>query len=197
MSFSGVADHLRFLRMFVNSPRIVGAIAPSGSALAAEVVRQAGVKRARTVIELGGGTGAFTRSIVDHAREDALILSIEINPTFAEILASRFARVQVVADSAERMGEYLRLAGRTKADCIVSGLPWASFEVKQQLRLLHAIRGVLADGGSFATFAYVHAWLLPAAQRFRTCLYSIFSKVRITPVVWRNMPPAYVYRCLR
>jgi phosphatidylethanolamine/phosphatidyl-N-methylethanolamine N-methyltransferase len=197
MPFSTVADHLRFLRTFVNSPGVVGAIAPSGSALAAEIIRQAGVKKARTVVELGGGTGAFTRSIVDHAREDALILSIEINPTFAEILSSRFARVHVVADSAERVGEYLKLAGRTRADCIVSGLPWASFGVKQQLRLLRAITGILTEGGSFATFAYVHASMLPAAQRFRACLYSTFSKVKITPVVWWNLPPAYVYRCVR
>ncbi len=112
-------DHLRFLQMFVKTPRTVGAIAPSGRALAAEIIRQAGVKRARTVVELGGGTGAFTRSIVDQAREDALILSIEINPTFAKILSSRFERVCVFTDSAERVGEHLRSLGCSSADCIV------------------------------------------------------------------------------
>jgi len=190
-------DHLRFLQMFVRTPRTVGAIAPSSRALAAEIIRQAGVKRARTVVELGGGTGAFTRSIVDQARDDALILSIEINPTFAKILSSRFERVCVFTDSAERVGEHLRSLGCASADCIVSGLPWASFALRHQVRLLRAISEALTDGGAFATFAYAHASLMPSALRFRTCLYGTFSKVRVTPVVWRNLPPAFVYRCVR
>jgi phosphatidylethanolamine/phosphatidyl-N-methylethanolamine N-methyltransferase len=197
MSLLAVADHVRFFQLFLRAPRTVGAIAPSSSVLAAEIVRQAGVSDARTIVELGGGTGAFTERITREAPEDAVILSIEVNPTFAEILASRFADVHVVADSAERVSEHLRSAGRVFADCVVSGLPWAAFDGALQSRLLAAIRDVLAIGGTFATFAYVHASWLPTARHFRERLESNFASVHVTPVVWRNLPPAFVYRCTR
>lgn len=197
MNFSAVSDHARFLRMFLAAPLTVGAIAPSSAALAAEIVRQARVAEAQPIVELGGGTGSFTRTITEEARRDAMIVSIEVNPTFAEILSSRFARVQVIADSAERIGEHLRGAGRAFADCVVSGLPWAAFDGNLQSTLLTAIGDVLAPGGTFATFAYLHASWLPAARRFRDRLQMIFSTVRATPVVWRNLPPAFVYGCVR
>jgi len=192
-----LADHIRFVRMFLAEPRTVGAIAPSSSMLAREIVRQAGVARSRTIIELGGGTGVFTRKIIEAAHPEAMILSIEINPTFAEILASRFSRVHVIADSAERANDYLRAAGRISADCVVSGLPWAAFDSDLQTRLLTSIGKILADGGTFATFAYLHASWLPAARSLRDRLYATFSSVQTTRVIWRNLPPAFVYRCRR
>jgi phosphatidylethanolamine/phosphatidyl-N-methylethanolamine N-methyltransferase len=188
-------DHVRFLGTFVAAPRTVGAVAPSSAALAAEIVRQARVAHARTIVELGGGTGSFTRKIAEVAPRDAMIVSIEINAAFAEILSKRFERVRVIAGSAERAGDYLRAAGRSSADCVVSGLPWAAFDTGLQSRLLTAIAGLLADGGTFATFAYLHASKLPAAIRFRDQLHAIFSKVRESRVVWRNIPPAFVYGC--
>jgi phosphatidylethanolamine/phosphatidyl-N-methylethanolamine N-methyltransferase len=188
-------DHVRFLRRFVAAPRTVGAVAPSSAALATEIVRQARVASARTIVELGGGTGSFTRRITEVARRDAVIVSIEINEAFAEMLSRRFERVQVIAGSAERAGDYLRAAGRSSSDCVVSGLPWAAFDAGLQSRLLMTIAGILADGGIFATFAYLHASKLPAALRFRDQLHAMFSTVRESSVVWRNIPPAFVYGC--
>ena len=188
-------DEVRFLRTFIMHPRTVGAVAPSGAALAAEIVRQARVAHAKTIVELGGGTGSFTRRIAEVAPRDAMIVSIEINAAFAEMLSARFERVQVIAGSAERAGDYLRAAGRSSADCVVSGLPWAAFDSGLQSRLLTTIAGILADGGTFATFAYLHASKLPAAMRFRDQLHAMFSRVRVSRVVWRNIPPAFVYRC--
>jgi phospholipid N-methyltransferase len=85
--------------------------------------------------------------------------------------------------------------GMPAADCIVSGLPWAVFSSELQLRLLAAIRDALRSGGTFATFAYLHAAWLPAARRFREHLTSHFETVEESRVVWRNLPPAFVYRC--
>jgi len=190
-----VLDQVRFMRTFIAHPRVVGAIAPSSAALAREIVRQARVASARTIVELGGGTGSFTREIATVAPRDAMIVSIEINAAFAEMLSHRFERVQVIAGSAERAGDYLRAAGRSSADCVVSGLPWAAFDAGLQSRLLTTIAGILGDGGTFATFAYLHAARWPSALRFRDLLYATFSTVRASRVVWRNVPPAFVYAC--
>ena len=191
------ADRVRFLQMFVTAPRIVGAIAPSSSGLAEKIVRHAGVAEARRIVELGGGTGSFTQRIVRDAPATSSILSVEINPTFADLLASRFQRVRVIADSAEHVRHHMEAAGMVSADCVISGLPWAAFDGDLQLRLLVAIRSILEIGGTFTTFAYLHAAWMPAARRFRDLLHSFFDTVHQTSVVWRNLPPAFVYRCQR
>ena len=54
---------------------------------------------------------------------------------------------------------------------------------------------VLRPGGTFATFAYWQGLALPAGQRFASRLRSTFSRVQRSPTVWKNLPPAFVYRC--
>ncbi|MBL9210484.1 MAG: hypothetical protein JNL92_08435, partial [Opitutaceae bacterium] len=51
--------------------------------------------------------------------------------------------------------------------------------------------------GQFVAFAYVHARYFPTTLRFRKLMFREFSRVETTPVIWRNLPPAYVYRCWR
>jgi phospholipid N-methyltransferase len=38
------------------------------------------------------------------------------------------------------------------------------------------------------------AWM-PGGRRFRRLLEANFSRVIATEIVWRNLPPAFVYRC--
>ena len=80
-------------------------------------------------------------------------------------------------------------------DAVLSGLPWAVFPDSLQLELLEEIKANLKPGGKFATFAYVQGMVLPAAQKFRKLLKSEFGEVHQSPIVWRNAPPAFVYRC--
>jgi phospholipid N-methyltransferase len=56
---------------------------------------------------------------------------------------------------------------------------------------------VLPPGGQFVTFAYLQGLLIPAGRRFGKLLGDYFSEVRKSPTVWRNTPPAFVYRCRR
>jgi phospholipid N-methyltransferase len=79
---------------------------------------------------------------------------------------------------------------------VLSGLPWASFPEELQLKLMDAVCEALAPKGVFATFAYLQGTLLPAGKRFGKTLESRFSEVRKSPVVWRNLPPAFVYKCV-
>jgi phospholipid N-methyltransferase len=80
---------------------------------------------------------------------------------------------------------------------VISGLPWASFSATLQTDIFQAMFSVLRPGGSFATFAYLQGTKLPAGKRFAELLKKNFSSVVKSPVVWRNLPPAFVYRCVR
>jgi phospholipid N-methyltransferase len=76
-------------------------------------------------------------------------------------------------------------------------LPWAEFSDDLQKRLLDSMMTVLKKDGQFVTFAYLHGLPLPAGRRFANRLPEYFSEVRRSRAVWKNVPPALVYRCRR
>ncbi len=189
--------HSRLLGALVRRPDRVGAVVPSSQELAELVTADLGLHEAETVVEFGAGTGVFTRLIGERVKGGALVLAFEIDPRLAAELRGEIPGVTIVNDSAERVVEHLRGAGRESADCIVSGLPWALFSSELQKRLLGAVVAALKPGGRFATFAYIPAAWLPTGRRFRRLLHGYFPHVDTTHVVWRNFPPAFVYRCTR
>lgn len=185
-------EHASFFGKFLRRPASMGAVVPSSDDLGRRITEGIELERARTIVELGPGTGALTRFIVERAAADAQVLAVEIDHGFARVLEGRFPRVNVVHGSAERLPEYVN---GTPADCIVSGLPWAAFPAGQQACILDAVLTALKPGGWFATFAYIHAAWLPGGVRFRRKLEEGFSSVTLSPVIWNNVPPAFVYRC--
>ena len=68
------------------------------SALAAELVRAAGIRRGDLVLDLGAGTGVLTRAL---ARASARVIAVELDPVLAADLRSRFEHV--VEDDIRRM----------------------------------------------------------------------------------------------
>jgi phosphatidylethanolamine/phosphatidyl-N-methylethanolamine N-methyltransferase len=190
-----MGEHLRFLWTFLRSPVATGAVAPSSPGLARRMVEEAGIETAETVVELGPGTGPFTRAILDRIGPRTFFLAMELNPEFAAGLSQRFPGLTVVNDSAERLPDHLKAHGRAAADTILCGLPWAGFSRDHQERLMGAVVDSLRPGGRFATFAYIHACWLPPGRRLRRLLRSRFSHVERSRIVWRNLPPAFVYRC--
>jgi phospholipid N-methyltransferase len=190
-------ETLLFLREFVRRPGQIGAIAPSSSYLTAEIVRQAGVRKANTIVEFGPGTGSFTREILRQKKENAFFVGIEMNTRLVETLRQNFPNANIVCDSAENTPAILKQHHLSVADCIVSGLPWAAFPPELQDKLLAAAVQSLRPGGRFTTFAYLQGLLLPSGQRFRQKLRETFSKVHIGRIIWKNMPAAFVYRCIK
>jgi phosphatidylethanolamine/phosphatidyl-N-methylethanolamine N-methyltransferase len=183
---------LRFLTEFAREPLQVGALWPSSKALSQVVADCCDIEPDATVVELGPGTGAFTGLLLNRLSERGQLLAVEINPNHAAMLRHRFPRCKVIRDSAENLSRHLR--GR-RADCVVSGLAWGNMLPRTQQRILEAIMKSMTPDGQFIAFAYAHAAWMPTARRFRQELAERFRRMERTPVVWRNLPPAYVYRC--
>jgi len=188
---------LKFLSAFLREPLRVGSFWPSSPELSEQIVQGCDLPSREMVVELGPGTGAFTSLILDGVKKKSRFFAVELNKMNVRELRKRFPRLQVYADSAERLPKYLRLHDDAKADCIISGLAWGNMLPATQNRIFDAVLDSLAPGGLFTTFAYVHAKWLPTSLRFRKRLFRHFPKVEITPIVWRNLPPAFVYRCWR
>ena len=192
-----VREYGRFICEYLLHPVHVGAIAPSSRGLALRMVRWIDWECVNTVVEYGPGTGAFTAQILQCKRPGTEFFAVELNSQFAATLARRFPDVTILQDSVANIEALCRQQGVSEVDAIVCGLPWAAFSDRDQTAYLDAMMRVLKPEGHFATFAYLHGMVLPAARRFRKKLLSYFGEIRVSPTVWLNLPPAFVYRCRR
>jgi phospholipid N-methyltransferase len=192
-----LAARLRFLGSFLREPLTVGSFWPSSPALAELILDKCDLFRRRVVAELGPGTGAFTGPILERISSASRFLAVEISSQNVRELHRQFPYLELYCGSAAALPEYLKRQGdlKTKADCIVSGLAWGNMLPETQALILDAIVGSLAPDGVFTTFAYAHARWFPTSRRFRGLLLDNFARVETTRVLWRNLPPAYVYRC--
>lgn len=180
---------------FLCNPGQVGAFCASSQALAVEMTRCIGMETAGTVVELGPGTGAITREIVAHLAPETQFVAVELDEEMAENLRVLFPRAQICCGCASQLPGLLKEEGKDHADIILSGLPWAIFPEKLQDEILEGVLEALPSGGRFATFAYIQGVMLPAGIRFRRKLENLFSRVETSRIIWRNLPPAFVYRC--
>lgn len=177
---------------FLRRPLMTGAVAASSRRLAYAMTEGIGLERARLVAELGPGTGVFTDAILARLAPDARLVAVELNPVLAARLSAtrRDSRLTVVQGSAA--GLAATVGG--PVDAVVSGLPWTVMPQDRRGHILDAVAEVLARGGRFTTFAYLHAAWSPPARNFATELASRFDQLERSKAVWANLPPAFVHR---
>jgi phospholipid N-methyltransferase len=186
-----------FLREFMRSPMRTGAILPSSRRLAAAMVEPVSCTGEPVVVELGPGTGAFTRVIRDRLAGRGRQLAVELNPLLAERVAGLFPDVEVVNGDACQLADLLSERGITSVDVVVSGLPWAAFSAELQRSIMASVGQVLSPHGAFTTFAYGMAAWTPAGRRMRALLRDQFDELVVGRTVSRNVPPAFVYYARR
>ncbi|MCX7045387.1 MAG: SAM-dependent methyltransferase, partial [Candidatus Sumerlaeota bacterium] len=191
-----VTRHIKFFARFLKNPIHTGAIAPSSTRLARTMTSWLDLHKANVAVEFGPGDGAVTPFIKQRMKPGAIFFAIELDEKMCKRLKRRYPDVTVYCASATQVGELLMRHGQEKADCIICGLPWAGFRPSLQDELMDATLKALRPGGQFVTFAYLHGMMLPGAHRFRKRLKEAFSHVSCSRVVWRNLPPAFVYQCV-
>jgi phosphatidylethanolamine/phosphatidyl-N-methylethanolamine N-methyltransferase len=190
-------SYVHFLREFLASPTMIGAVAPSSEHLAKTMLDGLDLKNAGAVLEYGPGTGSVTDYIRKGIAPHTKLAAIEINPRMAGLFKQRHPDVLLFEDTVANARLICDYAGMEAVDCIVSGLPWSAFSPSLQVKFLDEMMRVLRPGGRFVTFAYIHGLALPTAKHFANLLKTYFESVSRSSVVWRNVPPALVYRCRR
>ncbi len=158
-----LAEHLRFIGRLVRNPRTVGALAPSSRSLAMAMVAPlahsapATPARPRSIVELGPGTGAFTRAIFEHLRPGDRFLAVELESVFVDALHERWPALDCVCASAESLCALVAERRLDPVDHIVSGLPFATLPTDITRRIVEAIGRTLRPGGTFTTFHYLQS----------------------------------------
>jgi phospholipid N-methyltransferase len=183
-------DALVFFRALGSNPRAVGAIAPSGSDLADLITSEISAATG-AVVELGPGTGVFTEALLARGIRESDLTLIEYGSDFMRLLQLRFPRARVLWMDASWVGSHNLFEDRP-VGAVVSGLPLLNMKPKKVIAILTGAFRNLRAGGAFYQFSY-GLWCpvpKPILERLglkATCLGRVF----------RNVPPASVYRITR
>lgn len=189
-----------FIREFIKNPLKVGACAPSGRHLAEAMMSSIDPQGSQVIVEYGPGTGAFTDQIMKRLTPKMTYFAVELTPTFAQILRDRYPAAHIHTGSVADIEQFCVTEGLPAAesiDLIISGLPWASFPGDLQRSILDPLRRVLKPGGKLVTFGYHIGKALSNGRLFYRTLPEYFSKIEQSPLIWRNVWPAWVFTCTK
>jgi phospholipid N-methyltransferase len=183
---SGTDPRVLFLQDFLKRPREVGSIVPSSRFLERRIVRCAGIRDARTVVELGPGTGGTTRAVLRAMRPDARLLVIEINGRFARVIRNSIqdSRLLVHQGNAANINEILDDRALGAPDVVLSGIPFSTMPQAAGSEILRAVHDSLAPGGRFVAYQ--------VRDRVDTLGRKVFGRARIQTELL-NVPPMRVF----
>lgn len=183
-------EYLDFLAAWVQKPRQTASVVPSSRYLARLMVAQIDPTDGR-VLELGGGTGVFTRAILGTGLPPEKLEVVEINPAFARGLRRHFPNVSVLETPAQIVST--AAAGEPGTyQTVVSGLPLLAMDRHVHYDILSESFRMLQPGGSFVQFTY--SMRPPVSREVIDALD--LDVVRVGQTV-RNFPPATVFRFTR
>ena len=174
-----------FLYKFIQKPKEIGSIAPSSSFLTKKMLANLPWNNIETLVELGAGTGVFTKFITANKKASCQIVVIEQDSDMRKALQSKYPAFHY-GTKAEKLDWLLERYDLPQVDCIVSGLPFAAFSESLRDKIMLAVKHSLKPGGIFVAFQY--------SLQMRKTLKKHFDEVKIG-FVPLNMPPAFVYCC--
>ncbi len=185
-----MSDLLPFFRAWVADPRRVCAISPSGPALAALMTSEIS-PAIGPVLELGAGTGVFTRALIARGLDEADLTLVEAGADFARLLSMRYPRARILHTDATRLAQR-DLYPAFSLGAVISGLPLLSMNSRQVMGVLNGAFCYMRPDGAFYQFTYGPRCPVPSAILDRMGLCS----TRIGTIM-RNVPPSSVYRISR
>lgn len=187
---SSWSDQRRFFRSWLADPLRVASVAPSSRSLAQLITSEIDGSHGQ-VLELGPGTGVFTRALLKRGVPEADLILVEYGGDFAEPLRALFPMARVVQADAARLSA-LDLFPEQRAGAAISGLPLLSMPPRKVMAILKGVFFCLRSGGAFYQFTYG-----PRCPVSRPMLERLGLKARRIGGTMLNLPPAAVYRISR
>lgn len=181
-------EELGFFLMWLRRPGRVGAVVPSGRALARAMAAHIDLEAPGAVVELGGGTGSITKAILRAGIPPEDLIVVEREAKLCRIIRARFPGVRVLCADARKLDGLLAEAGITRVKAVVSGLPLLSMERADCRQILRAAFSALEPDGEFLQFTYSPG--SPVSHETRGLLGIVGKREEW---VLSNLPPAAVW----
>ncbi len=175
-----------FLKTFFKERKQVGAVAPSSRFLVKKMCGKVNFSEANVIIELGPGTGAFTKEILKKAKPNSKVFVLELNKDFYAILKEKFddERMILVNDSAENLQQILKDHNVDKADAVISSLPLTVIPEPIKSNIVKAAHTVLKQNGVYVQYQY--------SLSAKKLLEKYYGKLNLKFSLI-NIPPAFIY----
>ena len=178
----------KFLLEALRNFKEVGTVTRSGKALSRKIASFI-TKEDKYVLELGAGDGALTKSILLNMHPEGKLLCFEINPNMVEVLELiEDPRLIVINDSAEKMEEYMRAHEIISFDGIISAIPYIVLPKELAKKIITLCKINLKQNKFYLQVHYA---------KTKLALYTeAFGNIE-TFWVLLNVPPAYVFKCVK
>jgi phospholipid N-methyltransferase len=149
------------------------------------MIKHVDFENASLIVELGAGDGVITKHILSKMRPDAKLLAFEVNPKFCDVMRQQIKddRLIVIEDSAEQLGKYVKEAGASEVDYVISAIPFVALPKELGYEIVGKCHDYLKDKGKYIQ---VHYSLIT-----KQLYASIFGNVDVN-FVPINVPPAFV-----
>lgn len=183
-------DSLSFFLAWATAPLRVASVTPSGTKLAELITREIDAGTG-PVLELGPGTGPFTRALLARGVREADLTLIEFGADFANLLRQRFPAARVLQMDATAL-RHTPLFDGPVLGAAVSGLPFLSLPPQKTLAILEGVFANLRPGAALYQFTYSRR--CPIDQ---SLLHQLGLRATRIGHTFRNLPPATVYRIER
>ena len=190
MTDDTLADTFGFFRAWLKDPFMVAAVAPSGRALASLITSEIS-DQTGPVIELGPGTGVFTRALIARGVRQEDLALVEVGSEFAIALQLRYPAARTLWMDAARLCE-VELFDGAPAGAVVSGLPLLSMKAGKVRAILTGAFDKLEPDGAFYQFTY--GLRCPVGPPL---LAEVGLRAERIGGTLANLPPASVYRLTR
>jgi phosphatidylethanolamine/phosphatidyl-N-methylethanolamine N-methyltransferase len=189
-SWMSVRDHVLFLRDWVCDPLQVASIAPSSGSLADIMTSEISFRDA-PILELGPGTGVFTRRLLQKGIPQQNLVLVERSEGFADLLEWRYPKARIIRRDASKLIPHEDVVPGT-VGAVISGLPLAIMPARRVITIMRFAFQSLKSDSYFYQFTYGQRCPIAPAILDRCGL----SSVNIGHTFF-NLPPASVYRIYR
>lgn len=184
-------ENLQFLQAFLKNPAKVGAIAPSSPELAAEMLQGIEPDDGNIVLELGVGTGAITKFLRDAIPSKESYLGIELDADLVRTLNKNYPDLNIICGNAAEAYSIHHQSGLGKVRYVICCLPFVSLPKEISESVLIEIQKFMDEGCELRIFQYAHGYFLPPAIKLREFMKSRYGKSRRSPLILKNVPPAF------
>ena len=160
----------------------VGGIVSSSSFLTKQIIKGIDFNKNIKVLELGAGTGVFTKEILNRMSENSVLYSYENNENLIKLLKDiNDQRLVIKGECVSKLDQL----EDSYFDVVISSLPLSNLTKEFKKKIYTDIRSKLRRTGTFIQYQYSLSDYKHIEKLFRNCEveFCLF-----------NLPPAFIYK---
>lgn len=182
---------MSFTREALKTLKQSGTVAPSSKFLIAKMIKDVDFKTAKVILEYGMGDGCITEAIIKNKDDETVLIGFEINDAFFQQCEAKFKHhknVFLLKESATEIDKILLEHKITEVDYVISSLPLTLIDDNTSIDILTKTKQVMASKALYVQYQY-------SLSKYRL-LKKMFGKIKIDFTA-KNIPPAFIYRCVK